>query len=230
MADTKISLLTNEVTAPLQTDLLAIVSGGETKRVTRANLVGTGFTPPVVGDFTWVNQGAAVVDTAAGDGIAMTLPAGSLGTGVNFRILKKAAPATPYTITAAFQVTPLNVNYHTVCLGWRQASDGKVILFGVQVNSTSQLLLSKYTTVNGAFSAAYVSSIAARVGGAPIWLRIADDGTNRICSLSPDGKRWSVVHTVARTDYLTATEVCWGGETENATYEMLFTLLSWKVT
>jgi hypothetical protein len=53
-----------------------------------------------------------------------------------------------------------------------------------------------YTTIN---------DVAAHSG----WLRIIDDGANRICQTSSDGSFWVTVHTVARTDFLTPTAMGW---------------------
>ena len=41
-----------------------------------------------------------------------------------------------------------------------------------------------------------------------IWLRLADDNTNRKCSVSIDGKNWQEVMSQSRTNYLTPTQ--WG--------------------
>jgi len=230
MADTKISLLT-EVTTPALTDVVPIVNAGNTKKVQRHNLLGLGYTAPVAGDFTWVNQGSASIDSS-GDGLLLTCPATAA---LNFRLQTITAPATPYTITAALQLMPMTVNYHYPCLGWRQSSDGKIIVFGVQTNTAATdgpnlLSLNKYTSATGAYSATYVSMPSRIAAGVPLWLRIADDGTNRKCSVSFNGVRWQQIHSVGRTDYLTATHVFWAGECENATDDLLVTLMSWKVT
>ena len=66
-------------------------------------------TVPVVADFSWINQDSATaVDD--GDGIYLSR-AGQAGTHVN--ALVKAAPSTPYTITALFarnSLTSYNAN------------------------------------------------------------------------------------------------------------------------
>ena len=75
------------------------------------------------------------------------------------------------------------------------------------------------------YSAAYtVQAITPHV---PLFLRIADDDTNRIMSWSNDGQHWIVSHTVGRTDFLTADEVGFMVNSNNATWPASMTLLSW---
>jgi hypothetical protein len=64
----------------------------------------------------------------------------------------------------------------------------------------------------------------------PIWLRIQDNGTNRICSFSMDGVNYLVLHTVGRTDHLTADEVCFWAAARNGSFGCYANLVSWAVT
>jgi hypothetical protein len=57
--------------------------------------------------------------------------------------------------------------------------------------------------------------------------RAADNSTNRICSYSVDGQNWFVFHTVGRTDFLTADEVGFYIDVENATFGTGITLIHW---
>lgn len=181
------------------------------------------LTAPVDGDFAWVNQGGASVDTTRG-GIYLLAPAGA---GVNLRIRKKSAPATPYTITAAFLAEGLMLNNPWFGLLFRQSSDGKIAGFGIQRNTsnTDNLYSVKYADAT-TFSALYTG-----VGyktSCLYFFRIADDGTNRICSFSCDGQHWQTFHTIGRTDFLTADEVGFWVNAEQGTWPVGVTLLSWK--
>ena len=63
------------------------------------------------------------------------------------------------------------------------------------------------------------------------WLRIADDGSNRICSWSADGFTWQVLHTIGRTDFLTANEVGFFVDAWNVaspTYDVAMHLIHWS--
>jgi hypothetical protein len=61
-----------------------------------------------------------------------------------------------------------------------------------------------------------------------LWLRLEDDGTNRKAHYSIDGQVFRLLHSVGRTDYLTADEIgfCWEGNHASATFNGR--LLSWK--
>jgi hypothetical protein len=112
---------------------------------------------------------------------------------------------------------------------FREAGTGELHCFSVQANSggASEVFLNsvKYSSAT-AFSALY--SQAGYYPGGVIHLRIADDGVNRICSYSPDGQNWMTFHSIGRTDFLTADEVGFGANAENATYDLGVQLLSWK--
>lgn len=182
------------------------------------------FTAPVDGDFAWVNQETASVDTTFG-GIYLSDAANAA---LDIRLRKKAAPTVPYTITAVFRFDGLLVEFHQFGMAFRQASDGKLHVFSLQTNGANSppfLGSNKYTDANN-FSASYAQ---ARYSSGPlIFMRIADDNTNRICSYSADGQHWQVFHSVGRTDFLTADEVGFFILLQNGTYGMGVTLLSWK--
>jgi hypothetical protein len=181
------------------------------------------FTAPVSGDYAWINQGSASVVTTNG-GIYLSTPADA-GTGANLRIRKKAAPSVPYTVTMAFM--PLMVSTsHTVGLCFRQSSDGKIATFGLENGATPRLVSYKYTDETN-FSASYTTL---DIGTRPsLWFfRIADNNTNRICSFSFDGQNFFEVHSVGRTDFLTADEVGFFIQSANTTYGDGMTVLSWK--
>jgi hypothetical protein len=58
-------------------------------------------------------------------------------------------------------------------------------------------------------------------------MRIADTGTSRICSWSADGQNWHDLHSIGRTDFLTADEVGFYVNSQSATYPAACTLISW---
>lgn len=181
------------------------------------------LTVPVDGDFTWINQGGASVN-AAGGGIYLLAPAGA---STNLRIRKKSAPATPYVVTACFLPMIYRVDNNSFGLLFRQSSDGKVHAFYIAHSTGIQWIGTKWTNAT-TFDSNYVT-INSNVFS-PTWMRIADNGTNRICSWSSDGQNWIVAHTVGRTDFLTADEIGFFSNSQNATYEAACTLISWKQT
>jgi hypothetical protein len=178
------------------------------------------FTAPVSGDFAWANQGGASVNTTNG-GIYLLAPAGA---GNNLRVRQKAAPATPYTITVCFMADILSVAFASIGVGW---SDGtKYAVAQVSSDGTATYVKSsKYTDVT-TFSANYV--LAQSPIRQTVWFKLDEDGSNRTISYGVDGQHWNQFHQVGRTDFLTATQVCFLAESNNATYPAGMMLLSWK--
>lgn len=183
------------------------------------------FTAPVSGDFAWINQGTATISTTNG---GIVLRDDTPTSGFNWRIRKKAAPSTPYTITACFKLGIATGGLGGGGLCFRQSSDGKLHGFEVQFDTTTLYVDSRKLTSPTSFSADYVlTQHNGRFdGNAMIYLRIADNGTNRICSWSYDGVNFFEFHSVSRTDFLTADEV--GFHISPNTRASAMTLLSWK--
>lgn len=190
------------------------------------------LTAPVNGDFSWVNQGTASV-TSSGGGLFLRCP---VSASLSIRARVKTAPATPYTITAAFLPVLIGLNYQNVGIGWRESGTGKMHVFvfngrtpGVGVGGFN--LVSTKLTDATTFSADYTLAGQVRpyLWGSPAWARIADDGVNRICSFSNDGTNWFQFHSIGRTDFLTggADQVLFFADDETNTYECGMTLLSW---
>ena len=193
------------------------------------------MTPPNNASFAWVNQGGASVSTANG-GIYMHT--GTPGTGDNLRVRKMAAPSTPYTLTAAIMLLMPQVDYMFAGVGFRESSSGKITTLTIgssSIYSTSgpHVSAQKWTDET-TFSASYTLTGALfkadSFAGDLLWVRIADNGTNRLLSLSKDGQNFVQIHSVSRTDFLTADEICFWANANNADYGLGMTLLSWKVT
>jgi len=180
------------------------------------------LTLPVDGDFAWVNQGTGSVTTTQG-GIHLLAPAAS---GTNIRARVKSAPATPYVITACFLPLLTAINFASCGLLFRQSSDGKIAVLGLAHSTDWEFSFNKYSSAT-AFASQYgIASMKHYLS--PIFLRIADNGTNRILSFGTDGQNFTQLHSVGRTDYLTADQVGFYANSENTTYPAAATLLSWK--
>lgn len=183
------------------------------------------LTKPVDAGFAWVNQGGASVVTT--NGVIYLL--GPAGAGVNWRIRKKAAPATPYTITAYFLCSGYVPDAHQFGMVFRNSGSGILHVFTVQTNLASGTL--KYLLNSLIYSSPTAFGSVYKQGGyipsRLVMMRIADDGVNRICSISGDGQNWYAYHSVARTTNLTADEVGFAVDTESATEPIGITLLNW---
>ena len=182
------------------------------------------LTPPINGNFSWINQGSATVSTTDG-GIYLAVAAAA---GVNVHLRVMNAPATPYVVTALF-ITNMPTEASGVNgLFWRQSSDGK--LASCVVSGTTNIAraqATKYTNPT-TFSAVYNSVFLPTYHR--IWLRIEDNGTNRICYYSFDGLHFQQFHSVGRTDFLTADQIGFAMDANSALYGQQMWLLSWKIT
>lgn len=190
-------------------------------------LDGRKLTPPVLGDFAWVNQGAATAVATYG-GIYLDAVAGA---GDNCRILKKAAPATPYTVTAAFMVDayrPPNTPRQGGIL-FRGAGTGKLHTINHRWESGLWHISSVKFTNPTTFSAIYVD---ADLYTHPhiVWVQITDDGANRVTRYSDNGMAWFEVSTVGRADFLTADEIGFYANSVDAVNGTRMWLIHWVVT
>lgn len=187
------------------------------------------LTVPVSGNFAWINQGSATI-TDVGS-LILFGPASATN---NLRVRKKAAPSVPYTITALidFQTPPANVAQGGIL--FRESSSGKMHGFALAYNTGAgdttfglNIVSSKWTDATN-FSASY-STVARLPYGIlnRAWLRISDDNTNRILSLSINGLNWFTFHSIGRTDFLTANEVGFYVNSANS-LDIYSTLHSWK--
>jgi hypothetical protein len=178
--------------------------------------------PPVLSNWAWVNQGGATA-VDLDDGIVLTAPSNS---GDSFRILKKAVPSAPYTIVLGYIATMVSANYYITGFVWRQSSDGKIIAFGLSRDNATKFRVVKYNSVSS-ISSEYVGYDVVPATSM-VWLKIEDDNTNRKCSFSFDSKNWLEIHSVGRTDFLTADEVGFCVNVNNTSLGAIMSLISWE--
>lgn len=181
------------------------------------------FTPPVDGDFAWINQGGATIT----DHTSHVVLAGSGAGSSSLRIRKKAAPSTPYTITMAFIVCCAGGTWNFsagMCI--RQSSDGKVIVGGRAHYTGQPTLLSQDFGSPTAFSSNnfYIGHVEGNLGFVN-WIRYHDNGTNRYWSFSADGQNFVEAFNEGRTTYMTADEVGFYIDAYNGNTAM--TVLHW---
>lgn len=184
-------------------------------------------TPPTqdsTGLQTWVNKGGATVAELP-IGLSIHAPASATE---NLRILKKAAPAAPYEITARVKLMSPTGNYFSVGIGWRDPGTGKLETAALDSQSAMQVGVFRrsdpqtWVSETVAYNTTYWREV---------WLRIADDGTNRICSFSLDGENFIAFDSVAKAaGYLGAAgyaEIVFYTNCFNAGAECWGTLLSY---
>jgi hypothetical protein len=147
------------------------------------------------------------------------------------RILAKTAPATPYVITAIFLSNILAVAQSSFGLIQRNAGAGTFAYFQVFAAATGALTLSVANYNSPTSFSAQPASAALIPFGPLFFLRMADNGTNRIYSYSYDyGRTWTVLYTVTRTTFVTPDQVGFGADASNASWGGAVSLLSWVVS
>ena len=187
------------------------------------------FTAPVSGDFAWINQGGAAISTVHGGVLLYTAAAG----GDHWRIRKKAAPGTPYFIVVGFIPHIHTAAFQRVGFFWRQSSDGALI--GVNMNGASSApgggATWQTTRMNNDNSySAETNFSAGHAFFAPDirWIQISDDGANRKAWISNDGFLWTEKYSEGRTTFLTANEVGYFVDPNNASNAIGMHLLHWS--
>lgn len=150
---------------------------------------------------TAINAG---VWTSAKDGATMT-GAGASG-GANIRGRFGNVPATPWSLTMCFSLTQNLKAFQSCGLAFRDNSGAMHIFDYVSFNVGTSVANLRATKFNNptTFNADYTFLACPQV---PRYMRIADNGTSRICSWSMDGINFLTLHTIGRTDFLTTTQV-----------------------
>ncbi len=142
----------------------------------------------------WLNQGSATVSDSA-VGVCIDSPTG--GTSVVTVGRYGAAPTPPYKITALIAATRASTSYNGVGIGWYDGTNklhmlsyltnnGGAPYFGVIKNNSP-------TSFNGND---FISPINAF--SQPVWMQIADDGTNVSFGFSQDGTNFLTLFSVAK--------------------------------
>lgn len=182
--------------------------------------------------FSWVNQGTSSTTSAKGYVYLLgQLPNGT----IQLRGRTKSAPSTPYTITMG--LIPLLNSQSSFDLGlfFRASGAGTLATIGVNSNQgsasgeSSISIVSRYWNSATSISATNAQSFI-QLGSSMVWLRITDNGTNRISSYSVDGYNFITLFTVGRTSFLTADQIgffVFGNATSTTFNFPAMTILSW---
>jgi len=231
MANKKITEL-NALTDVADADLLAMVDDPSGSAETKKIVVSDSFlrwgmrksvSPPVSTDFAWVNQDTATVsDSAAGMHLYVPAVGGNDG-----RLLVKAIPSAPYTVTCGIIAASYETSWNAYGIALRASGSGTFVFFGALAPAARiELVAQKWT--NETSSAGYYSNVASYFCGDAVWFRVQDNSTNRILSWSVDGVNFVQFHSVSRTDYITPDQICVYGQTNNATYDLGITVIDWS--
>jgi hypothetical protein len=199
-----------------------------------------GITLLTTSDFSWTNQGTASVSDLAGT-IVLRAPSTA---GNQFRIQRRTAPGTPWTLTAGLKLHVQGVDGGTInCqLGIiaRQSTSGKFISLAVNRKSTDPQRFAidhwtNETTYGGSTPFLGKNQI---FHSDVIWMRINDNGTNLIFSVSDDGIEWIQLLSQSRSALMTLNGGVTGPDQigfasnnggDTTAPDALFRLLHWHV-
>lgn len=159
-------------------------------------------------EWTPFNPGIGTVVTDDPDGIWIYAPAHG---GDQFRGLKRAVPATPYTRT--WRIRPhlgMDPGDKGCGVAWRDSVTDKLAIgmfYWVATTGLYRFAAAKYTTPT-TWSGTYPGDDQPVPHWAgDVYLRVSDDGATRRLSVSRDGRNFIVLHGVGRTDFLTPDEL-----------------------
>lgn len=185
--------------------------------------------PPNSG-WSWVNQGASTITSSDFDQV---LKGGGAGSGANAVARVRSAPSTPYTITVFVQAIMAQKAFQSYGLCFRDSASGRLAILDIIATDDGLTTVAARATKFNSGTSFNSDYITLKLPQKVHWLRIADDGVNRVCSISEDGQNWMAIHTVGRTDFLTADQVGIVVGVENSAAPNLaptMRVLSWEET
>lgn len=151
-------------------------------------------TAATTGLANWLNQRTATVSDSS---VGVCIDAPGTGTTANLLGRFKAAPTAPYTITTLIAATRYSNTFNGVGIGWYDGT-AKLHLLSYQINNgLPYLIVNKWDSVTTFNAADLTSSVNAFAQ--PIWLQVADDGTNVFFRFSQDGVTFVQLFTVAKS-------------------------------
>jgi hypothetical protein len=133
-------------------------------------------------------------------------------------------------ITAYLKPLIMNKEWHAAGLCWRESGTGEIVALAWGRDGTGPAVRVEKFGSATSYTADYT---AVQVVDYWPWMRIADDGSSRISSISNDGLFWRQIHSVSRTDFLTADQVGFMVSDENSGVPNLdvgCSILSWLET
>lgn len=164
------------------------------------------FTPPVFGDFSWVDQGSATA-TQTSDGFFISIP-----TGGNSDLSRKFChplPASPWTVIMAYiPFAGSNNNGSLTGIGLNQTGAS------TEINEFDPQNGGQYDRVSRCAAAqarAACTNIAidSFFHNSPVkWVRVTDNGVQRVWEQGPDGKNWKGINRnglITGADYAAVT-------------------------
>jgi hypothetical protein len=173
---------------------------------------------PPVASVTAIQAGGRAT-TMVDLGGAIFMDGTNAGNAEDYRILKLAAPATPYVHTVHFIPTMSSLNYCGSGICFRNSTNGNCVFFGPIYNSAisggvTMIIRNDGASNNGASPTFGITSDLfvfperlMLMFGNGLWLRQADDGTNLTWSWSLDGFRFAQLFSTTRVSVSIPNEI-----------------------
>lgn len=169
---------------------------------------GGGFPTPTLGDptaftWTWLNQNSGVI--VSGNKVEnIQLPSSATSVSMSARKCGTAINPAGYTITAAFTFqTQVGNGNQAVGIWIGTTADGHLCTFKM----TSEGIYNRdyWSDVNTPGQGPGQTNVwsSSKIVQASMWMRIQDNGTNLIWSISTDGFNFFQIFSESRTTYLT---------------------------
>lgn len=166
--------------------------------------------PPKYSSFSWINQGTATATYSDLKGIYIYAP--NVG-GDQWRILaKNLSYSSNYMITIGFISFLYDVDHNHCGMVLLDNSNKFVAINRKKAHLIQHMKWNSPTSWNSNYVERNINSTDV------IFLRVVDNGTNRICYWSSDGINFIQYSSVARTDFVTPTKVGFGANCNNSTY------------
>jgi len=208
---------------PTDTDQWTRDNGSSLATMSTLNL----FTPPVLGDFTWANQGSCTTSTTKG-GINVQIPADS---GLSLRVLHKSKTA-PYKITGYFIFNQSSLSYQSCGMGFYDPTGGRLVSmhFIVFDHDYSYVECCRWGSTTN-FNTAPAYSFMGTCGYSMGWMQIEYASNTLYFRMSNNGFDWITVYSEAHTAWLSnapTKAMFYGRNNTGNVINHAFTLLSWK--
>jgi len=186
-----------------------------------ANYLGVGLTTPPSTGWSWVNQVSSTVTTNSDGSITM-------GTTVNagvdsLQMRLRAAPATPWTVTALCAITAALTGFPGFGLVLYESATTKCEGFLVpRGTSPGTVMITRFNSPTS-----FNANQGTGAVGNPVWLQISNDGTNLIFRASTDGRVFVKIWSEAQAAFFTTApdNVGFGLDADNL---VSGTVLSWS--
>ncbi len=153
--------------------------------------------PPNNDEFSWVNQGPAFLTLSPGR-ILLTDPATVAGDVNRLRLRVKPIPSAPYTVTLGFFSSRIVRQFLSYGLALYDTGTGKIVSLEFS-GGTPGLAATKWNSPS-AFLATY-DTVNIDIYGL-MYLRVRDDGTNRIMFFSSDGQNFIQFLSMLNNDFI----------------------------